>query len=82
MTLETGEKPVRTQICVGCRKDFTNRRRDALFCSAACKQHDYRRRLDEKAAADRARALAEQRAAERAVEEAKRIDDLVHALIG
>ena len=32
------------QVCARCRMRFVARRRDALFCSPACRQADYRDR--------------------------------------
>jgi hypothetical protein len=78
MTLETGS----TAVCDRCRRDFSPRRRDTRFCSAACKQAAYRLRLE--AAEEEARRAAEaaRKAAEAAAEVTRRAIDLAHALIG
>jgi hypothetical protein len=86
MTLETSERAVRrdkpTQFCACCRRSFNNRRQDARFCSIACKQSVYRRRLEAKAVeTERARASKETEA-ERAREVIRKAIDLAHALIG
>jgi hypothetical protein len=68
MTLETGS----TAVCDRCRRDFSPRRRDTRFCSAACKQAAYRLRLE--AAEEEARRAAEaaRKAAEAAAEVTRR----------
>jgi hypothetical protein len=71
MVLETSERRERTQICVGCRRGFSNRRQDARYCSAACKQDSYRRRL-----------AARAKEAERAREATRRRADFIASLIG
>ena len=81
MTLETRSMAV----CACCRRDFSPRRSDTRFCSAACKQAAYRLRLEaaeEEAgrAAEAARKAAE--ATSRAVEVAKRRADFIASLIG
>jgi hypothetical protein len=81
-TSETVEKRGRWLRCAGCGKGFDNRRQDARFCSASCKQAHYRQRLAVRAAeAERARDLA-QREAERAREATRRAIDLACSLIG
>jgi hypothetical protein len=42
----------RRQVCTGCRREFIPARRDARFCSDACRFRAYRRRLAAKAADD------------------------------
>jgi hypothetical protein len=72
----------RRLICAGCRREFCPTRRDAKFCSDACRFRAYRARLAARAAAaERARDLA-QREAERAREATRKAIDLAHALIG
>jgi hypothetical protein len=70
-TSETVEKRGRGLRCTGCGKGFNNRRQDARFCSAACKQDSYRRRLAAKA-----------EEAERAREVIRKARDLACTLIG
>ena len=86
MTLETRERAVRrertTQFCARCRWSFNNRRQDSKFCSIACKQASYRGRLEAKAAAARAAAIAKVAEAERAREATRRAIDLACRLIG
>jgi hypothetical protein len=62
----TGE----TVICVGCGKLATDRRADAKFCSAACKQASYRGRKE-----------AELEEAERVNAKAKERSDFIASLI-
>ena len=69
--LRARHRRARVHICVGCGKGFNNRRQDSRYCSAACKQDGYRRRLIAKAAE-----------AERAREAHQRAVDLAHSLIG
>jgi hypothetical protein len=78
MTLETRS----TAVCSCCRRDFSPRRSDARFCSAACRQAAYRLRLE--AAEEEARRAAEaaRKAAEAAAEVTRRAIDRAHALIG
>ena len=75
-------REARRFVCAGCRRDFCPTRKDARYCTGACRFKAYRRRLAARAAeAQRARDLA-QREAERAREATRRAIDLAHALIG
>jgi hypothetical protein len=60
-------RAARRLVCAGCRLEFIPARKDARFCSGACRFRAYRRRLAAKAADDD---LARQRA------------DLLASLIG
>jgi len=66
------------ETCLGCGKPIAARRSDARFCSAACRQAHYRRRLAAKAAASQ-RALEE---VKRASAHAKAREDFLASLIG
>jgi hypothetical protein len=78
MPLETRS----TAVCACCRRGFSNRRRDAEFCSAACRQRAYRERKEATAEEARRAAEAARKAAEAAAEATRRAIDLAHALIG
>jgi hypothetical protein len=71
-----------TTVCAHCRRDFSPRRCDRVFCNAACRQAAYRVRKEAKAAEAAAKAAAAERARAAREAEARRIDGLVHSLIG
>ena len=52
----------RRQLCAACRRDFVPTRKDARFCSDACRFKAYRGRLAARAEAEAARAAARQAA--------------------
>jgi hypothetical protein len=66
------------ETCLGCGNPIAARRDDARFCSAACRQAHYRRRLAAKVEA-RQRDLE---AAKRASAHAKAREDFIASLIG
>jgi hypothetical protein len=72
----------RTQICAGCRHAFTPTRRDARFCSGACRFKAHKARIVARAEAQRVRAIAERREAKEAAEVARKRADFIASLIG
>ena len=69
-------------ICAGCRREFTPDRKGARHCTEACRFKAYRARLEVKAAAERASAIAKAAEAERARDIARRRADFIASLIG
>ena len=73
---------LRSQVCTGCRRSFIPTRKDARFCSDACRFRAYRGRLAAKADAERVRDLAKAAADRKAAEVARKRADFIASLIG
>jgi hypothetical protein len=69
-------------ICAGCRRQFTPAMKGQRHCTRACRFKAYRRRVEAKAAAARASAIAKAAEAARARDIARKRSDFIASLIG